>query len=104
MELYIWANGQKGGGAKCLAKRFTFKGFILLNSITIVLSIAKCPKGGDLGCAKNICLEFFWNFYQFRLSKSAGRKNSVQKPNIFSEANKMKGLRCFVCLLMRTVY
>ena len=29
-------------------------------------------------------------FKHFRLFNSAGRKNNVQKPNTFSEANKMK--------------
>ena len=33
---------------------------------------------------------FSWTFDDFRLFKSSGRKDGVQKPNIFSEVNKMK--------------
>ena len=33
---------------------------------------------------------FFWTFDHFRLFKSAGRKNSVQKPRTFTEASKIK--------------
>ena len=33
---------------------------------------------------------FSWTFDHFRLFKSSGRKDGVQKPNTFSEANRMK--------------
>ena len=44
--------------------------------------------GGVWGVPK-ILEHFFWTFDHFRLFKSSGRKDSVQKPNTFSEANKM---------------
>ena len=47
-------------------------------------------RGGWVWACQNIGALFFFTFYHFRLFKSAGRKNSVQKPTTFSEANKMK--------------
>ena len=44
--------------------------------------------GGGLGHAK-ILEHFTWTFDHFRLFKSSGRKEVVQKPYTFSEANKM---------------
>ena len=48
-----------------------------------------------MGIPKNLRI-FFLNFYPLRLFKSAGRKNSVEKHYIFSEANKMK---CYAHIL-----
>ena len=45
-------------------------------------------KGG--GGVQNILEQLSWTFDHFRLFKSAGRKDSVQKPNTFQEANKIK--------------
>ena len=43
---------------------------------------------GGLGVPK--ILEHFFGLFTSRLFKKAGRKNSVQKPTTFSEANKIK--------------
>ena len=43
--------------------------------------------GGFRTCQK-YWSTFFCTFYHFRLIKSAGRKNSVQKPHTVSEAKK----------------
>ena len=67
-----------------------FKGFILLNSMKIVFNLGKMFEGGGLGRAKNIGALFFSTFDHFTLFKSAGRKNSVQNPNTFSEADNIK--------------
>ena len=45
-------------------------------------------KGG--GGVQNILEQLSWTFDHFRLFKSAGRKDSVKKPNTFQEANKIK--------------
>ena len=67
----------------------TLKCFILLNPLKY-FSKAKCPKRGEgLGVPKTLEL-FFNSFCHIRLFKSVGRNNSVPKPNLFSEANKMK--------------
>ena len=56
----------------------------------IVLNLGKMFEGmGVLGRVK-ILEHFFPTFDHFRLFKSAGSKNSVEKPNIFSEANNIK--------------
>ena len=47
-------------------------------------------KGGGVWGVPKILEHFSWTFDHFRLFKSSGRKDGVQKPNTFSEANKMK--------------
>ena len=46
-------------------------------------------KGGGLGVPK-ILEHFSWTFDHFKLFKSSGRKEGVQKLNTFSEDNRMK--------------
>ena len=87
----------KGGRAKCLAKRFTFKGFILLISITIVLSIAKCPKGGDLGCAKNIGA-LFLEFLPLLAFQKCRKKEQCSKAWYIFRGRQKEIIRCFLAL------
>ena len=47
-------------------------------------------KGGGVWGVPKILEHFSWTFDHFRLFKSSGRKDGVQKPNTFSEANKIK--------------
>ena len=42
------------------------------------------------GGGPKILEHFYWTFDHFTLLKSAGRKDSVQKPNISSKANKIR--------------
>ena len=46
--------------------------------------------GGGVWRVPEILEHFSLTFNQFRFFLSSGRKDSVQKPNTFSEANKMK--------------
>ena len=46
--------------------------------------------GGGVWAVPKILEHFSWTFDHFRLFLSSGRKDGVQKPNTFSEANKIK--------------
>ena len=52
-------------------------------------------KGGGVWGVPKILEHFSWTFDHFRLFKSSGRKDGVQKPNTFSKANRMKYLDRF---------
>ena len=47
-------------------------------------------QGGGVWGLPKMWEHFSWTFDHFQLFKSSGRKDGIQKPNTFSEANKMK--------------
>ena len=55
---------------------------------------------GDLGCAKSIGAPFL-DFYHFRISKSAGRKNSVQSLIYFQRPEKRNFM--LFCRILKNV-
>ena len=61
-----------------------------MNSIKIVLNLGKMSKGGGGWGVPKISEHFSLTFDHFRILKSSVRKDSVQKLNSFSEANRMK--------------
>ena len=68
----------------------TLKGFILWNSIKIVLNLGKMSKGGGgFGHAKNSEAFFLGNFDHFSLFKTTIINFSVQRLNTFLDANNM---------------
>ena len=79
-----------GGGRPCQKIWITFKGFILLNSIKPLLNLGKMSKGGGLRACQKYWSTFLKLWTTLDFFKSAARKNSVQKPNTFSEANNIK--------------
>ena len=66
-----------------------FKGFILLNSMKTIFNLGKLFEGGGW-VTPTILENHFSTFDHFTLFKSTGRKNSVQNPNTFSEADNKK--------------
>ena len=98
--LYLGIMPKKGRGRPWQKIWITFKGFILLNSKKKKqFSIwVKCPRGG--GAVPKPLENFCWTFCHIRLLENAGRKNSVQKPNTFSEADQMGFSQFGQCLYL----
>ena len=52
--------------------------------------MGKISKGGGFGACQKFWSTYLLDFYHYRLSKSVGIKNNVQRFNIFSKANNTK--------------